>query len=165
MYVHTAMQPQEKTPYCRHGKYINCNYIQIIALSGVLTTLHMLSASSSWRGLQGAWTVLLGIWRWQFIFPATSPDAATHRADNLQVPGQFVGVRIPAAVSSGSNSGSSSGGSDGGSSSNTNGLANNQHLFTIACSPYESRRDSAYISGSIIEVGICLQAGSCLVHS
>lgn len=63
-----------------------------------------------------------------------------------------MGVRIPAAVSS------SSSGSGGGGTSSTNGLSSDQHLFTIACSPYESRRDSAYISGSIIEVGPTAQA-------
>jgi hypothetical protein len=49
----------------------------------------------------------------------------------LQVPGQFVGVRPPGKG---------------------NGLGDNQKLYSIACSPYESRRDSAYIGGSIIEV-------------
>lgn len=51
-----------------------------------------------------------------------------------QVPGQFVGVRTPKQDEA------------------ANGLADNEHLYTIACSPYESRRDSAYIGGSIIEV-------------
>lgn len=49
----------------------------------------------------------------------------------VQMPGQFVGVRPP---------------------SKGNGLGDNQKLYSIACSPYESRRDSAYIGGSIIEV-------------
>eukprot|EP00878_Enallax_costatus_P008536 GHUV01008924.1.p1 GENE.GHUV01008924.1~~GHUV01008924.1.p1 ORF type:complete len:243 (+),score=14.53 GHUV01008924.1:144-872(+) len=50
--------------------------------------------------------------------------------DSFTVPGQFVGVR-PAGASN-----------------------DEQHLYTIACSPYDSRRDSAYKSGSIIEVAI-----------
>lgn len=49
----------------------------------------------------------------------------------VQVPGQFVGVRPPGQGK---------------------GLGDNQQLYSIACSPYESRRDSAYIGGSIIEV-------------
>lgn len=49
----------------------------------------------------------------------------------LQVPGQFVGVRLPGQGT---------------------GLGDNQQLYSIACSPYESRKESAYISGSIIEV-------------
>lgn len=53
----------------------------------------------------------------------------------LQVPGQFVGVRPADEVS-----------------------AQHQHLYTIACSPYESRRDSAYKSGSIIEVSTLQQS-------
>jgi hypothetical protein len=48
-----------------------------------------------------------------------------------QIPGQFVGVRLPGQGQ---------------------GLSDNQQLYSIACSPYESRRDSAYIGGSIIEV-------------
>jgi hypothetical protein len=50
---------------------------------------------------------------------------------SLQVPGQFVGVRL---------------------TSQGTGPDNSQQLYSIACSPYESRRDSAYIGGSIIEV-------------
>uniref|UniRef100_A0A383VD77 FAD-binding FR-type domain-containing protein n=1 Tax=Tetradesmus obliquus TaxID=3088 RepID=A0A383VD77_TETOB len=62
------------------------------------------------------------------------PDTARW-IESFTVPGQFVGVRPT-------------------TQDETNGLADNQHLYTIACSPYESRRDSAYIGGSIIEVVI-----------
>jgi hypothetical protein len=51
-----------------------------------------------------------------------------------------VGVRMP--------------GSSGAESSGS-GLADSKQLYAIACSPYESRRDSAYIAGSIIEVCVC----------
>ncbi|KAF6262076.1 hypothetical protein COO60DRAFT_1699496 [Scenedesmus sp. NREL 46B-D3] len=60
------------------------------------------------------------------------PDTARW-LESFTVPGQFVGVRPP-------------------KQDETNGLADNQPLYTIACSPYESRRDSAYLGGSIIEV-------------
>lgn len=50
---------------------------------------------------------------------------------SFTVPGQFVGVRLPGQGT---------------------GLGDNQQLYSIACSPYESRKESAYISGSIIEV-------------
>lgn len=52
-----------------------------------------------------------------------------------QVPGQFVGVRLPGQGT---------------------GLGDNQQLYSIACSPYDSRKESAYISGSIIEVCVGL---------
>lgn len=83
--------------------------------------------------------------------PSHSP-CVDSPSTSVQVPGQFVGVRLPGqAESSG----------DGGSSS-SKGLSDNKQLYAIACSPYESRRDSAYISGSIIEVSSqlkqCLEA-------
>lgn len=52
--------------------------------------------------------------------------------DSYTLPGQFVGVRIPSDASlSGSGA---------------------KKLYSIASSPYESRRDSAYVNASIIEV-------------
>ncbi len=54
----------------------------------------------------------------------------------LQMPGQFVGLRLP--------------GESG--TATPSGLKSAKRLHSIACSPYESRRDSAYIDASIIEV-------------
>eukprot|EP00879_Flechtneria_rotunda_P026022 GHRR01027696.1.p1 GENE.GHRR01027696.1~~GHRR01027696.1.p1 ORF type:complete len:252 (+),score=27.77 GHRR01027696.1:140-895(+) len=62
------------------------------------------------------------------------PDSARW-IDSFTVPGQFVGVRLP-----------------GQHEDAPNGLGDHQELYTIACSPYESRRESAYLGGSIIEV-------------
>lgn len=72
--------------------------------------------------------------KWQLVVQELLAACSTHHVAVLcavQVPGQFVGVRLPGQGK---------------------GLGDNQQLYSIACSPYESRRDSAYIGGSIIEV-------------
>jgi len=85
--------------------------------------------------------------------PSHSPCVVS--LNYVQVPGQFVGVRMPGQAGS-----SGDGGSSSSSSSSSQGLSDNKQLYAIACSPYESRRDSAYISGSIIEVGSQLNSAS-----
>jgi len=62
------------------------------------------------------------------------PDTARW-IDSFTVPGQFVGIRF-----------------QGDTDETAAGLKASNRLYSIACSPYESRRDSAYIGASLIEV-------------
>ena len=57
--------------------------------------------------------------------------------DSYTMPGQFIGVRLPPAASS--------------ADAAPHVAA---RLYSLASSPYESRRDSAYFDASIIEVGL-----------
>jgi hypothetical protein len=61
------------------------------------------------------------------------PDAVRW-IENYTLPGQFVALRAPAAQAGGEHA------------------AGQQRLRAIVSSPYESRRDSAYIDASLIEV-------------
>lgn len=59
---------------------------------------------------------------------------ATHRwIDSYTLPGQYVGLRFPPGAESQSDEGA-------------------KRLYSIASSPYDSRRDSAYLGASVIEV-------------
>lgn len=107
------------------------------------------------------------------------PDGARWM-ESFTVPGQFVGVRssTASAGAAGGSSGSGSKPANGSSSKPANGSSGSsassaaaaaaaaegnaqqqQRLYAIACSPYETRRDSAYIGGSIVEVVVDRRAG------
>jgi hypothetical protein len=67
---------------------------------------------------------------------------------HLQVPGQALGVRLPGTLGAVA--------ADGASGANTSAVSPSslpkECLFHIASTPYASRRDSAYVDASIIEV-------------
>ncbi|KIY96852.1 hypothetical protein MNEG_11111 [Monoraphidium neglectum] len=63
---------------------------------------------------------------------------ATHRwIDSYTIPGQYVGLRFPGETTR---------------AEEKSGIESARRLYSIASSPYDSRRDSAYLGASVIEV-------------
>jgi hypothetical protein len=69
-------------------------------------------------------------------------------------PGQLVGLRLPDEEQEG---GRGQQGGGGGSGGGGGAFPGGPRLYPLACSPYESRRDSASIGASLIEVAVARQ--------